>query len=189
MSVKIAFRSAGEVCRSADNMLLTAWFYAALRPAGSVLVQTDKTWRCIYSGGKERILFADCGRSREKKVCNSLKNADVVVVNLTPKKETLDTFFHENRHTSEKILYLIGDCLGETDAIGAYMEHIHRIPPEQVGWIPHNEEARQALANGAVERFVRQYRNRCVSERNRRFFKEMERNLFLLSKRAEQQKN
>lgn len=113
MSVKIAFRSAGEVCRSADNMLLTAWFYAALRPAGSVLVQTDKTWRCIYSGGKERILFADCGRSREKKVCNSLKNADVVVVNLTPKKRRWIRFFMKTGILRKKFFILSETASGK----------------------------------------------------------------------------
>ena len=79
MSVKIAFWGMEESCHITENMIVMSWLLAKIRPAHSIFVHRENGWQCIFSGGKDRILFADCGCGRDKKTQNSLKNADVIV--------------------------------------------------------------------------------------------------------------
>ena len=78
MSVKIAFWGMEESCHITENMIVMSWLLAKIRPAHSIFVHRENGWQCIFSGGKDRILFADCGCGRDKKTQNSLKNADVM---------------------------------------------------------------------------------------------------------------
>lgn len=187
MAVKIAFWSTKSAVGTAENMLLTAWFCVGKGLRESVLVQQESVWRCISSGSGEKILFADCGNARDQKTLNSLKNADIIVVNLRPEREELDAFFQENRCISEKVIYLIGNDGGETQEMFAYIEHMYRIPANRIGRILHNEELGEAFRRGVPERFVIQKNHNYMTEQNRRFFREMERNWLILWKRLEQQ--
>ena len=82
MSVKIAFWGMEESCHITENMIVMSWLLAKIRPAHSIFVHRENGWQCIFSGGKDRILFADCGCGRDKKTQNSLKNADVIVAGI-----------------------------------------------------------------------------------------------------------
>ena len=82
MSVKIAFWGMEESCHITENMIVMSWILAKIRPAHSNYVQRENGWQCIFSGGKDRILFADCGCGRDKKTQNSLKNTDVIVAGI-----------------------------------------------------------------------------------------------------------
>lgn len=84
MSVKIAFWGMEESCHITENMIVMSWLLAKIRPAHSIFVHRENGWQCIFSGGKDRILFADCGCGRDKKTQNSLKNADVIVAGSIP---------------------------------------------------------------------------------------------------------
>lgn len=79
---KIAFWGMEESCYITENMIVMSWLLAKIRPAHSIFVHRENGWQCIFSGGKDRILFADCGCGRDKKTQNSLKNADVIVAGI-----------------------------------------------------------------------------------------------------------
>lgn len=71
---KIAFWGMEESCHITENMIVMSWLLAKIRPAHSIFVHRENGWQCIFSGGKDRILFADCGCGRDKKTQNSLKS-------------------------------------------------------------------------------------------------------------------
>ena len=82
MSVKIAFWGMDKSFHTTEIMAVMACLLVKSRPACNVLVQRENGWQCIFSGGKEKILLADCGYGRDKKTQNSLKKADIIVAGM-----------------------------------------------------------------------------------------------------------
>lgn len=107
MSVKIAFWGMEESCHITENMIVMSWLLAKIRPAHSIFVHRENGWQCIFSGGKDRILFADCGCGRDKKTQNSLKNADVIVAGIHTYPSEWQEIIHNFTVRHKKVLYLV----------------------------------------------------------------------------------
>lgn len=189
MSVKIAFWSLEAEAATTTNMLLLAWMYAGKKPEQSILVNTGQKWNCIYHAGTERILFADCGNRKDEKTYRSLRNADVIVVNLNPEQPAQNLLFLKQNYLVSNCVFLIGKFRGEPAGEQKKLEQIHRLDTAGVGWIPYNGELEYAMLHGNIMKFISKYRNGETEQRNRCLFRELERNLFLLRKQLEQRKN
>lgn len=187
MSVKIAFCGRERACGTTVNMLLTAYCYAGIYPAAQVLVQRQSGWCCIQKGNAAcKIMFADCGNGQEKKAGNSLRKADLIVMNIRPQKELLDLFFVENiRSFAHRRLLLVSGYLGEETGDRQSMEQFYRANMEHTGWVPYSAELELAYRRDAIGQFVNRNIREQQTERNAAFFREVQRNLFLLCRQIE----
>lgn len=203
MAIKIAFWSRERACGTTVNMLLMAEFYAKRYPMAHVMIQQNGSWHSLseetslrtdpgterVDGSKQKVMFVDCGNARDKKTYNSLKNADIVVENVAPTKERLESLILEKPPVSfQNHLFLIGNYQGEAEADREYFCHIYRRNEQTTGWVPYNSELEAALKRAALSGFFRRNWKTQTTERNARLFTEMERNLFLLAKLLEQKK-
>ena len=158
MSVKIAFWGMEESCHITENMIVMSWLLAKIRPAHSIFVHRENGWQCIFSGGKDRILFADCGCGRDKKTQNSLKNADVIVAGIHTYPSEWQEIIHNFpvRHT--KVLYLVEGYALHASRLKTDMMDRYRIAPEQIGYIPQNGELEWVSAQGKIDNFMKSWR-------------------------------
>lgn len=189
MSVKIAFWSMEPSCHTRENMFLMASLLAKKKPEFSIVVQRDTGWKCIFEGGKERIIFADCGCGRDKKIQNSLRSADLVVVSVQSYQNEWENIRYDFKLKPKKVLYLIEGYALHAQHMRAEMEHTYRIASEQIGYVPQNSELEWASEQGHLENFAERWRRTSRSEQNNNFFGEMEHNLFLLIRQLEQKEN
>ena len=94
-------------------------------------------WLAVYfSGGKDRILFADCGCGRDKKTQNSLKNADVIVAGIHTYPNEWQEIIHNFTVRHKKVLYLVEGYALHASRLKTDMMDRYRIAPEQIGYIP-----------------------------------------------------
>lgn len=160
-----------------------------IRPAHSIFVHRENGWQCIFSGGKDRILFADCGCGRDKKTQNSLKNADVIVAGIHTYPSEWQEIIHNFTVRHKKVLYLVEGYALHASRLKTDMMDRYRIAPEQIGYIPQNGELEWVSAQGKIDNFMKSWRQKSRTERNENFFEEMEHNLFLLMKQMEKNEN
>ena len=189
MSVKIAFWGMEESCHITENMIVMSWLLAKIRPAHSIFVHRENGWQCIFSGGKDRILFADCGCGRDKKTQNSLKNADVIVAGIHTYPSEWQEIIHNFTVRHKKVLYLVEGYALHASRLKTDRMDRYRIAPEQIGYIPQNGELEWVSAQGKIDNFMKSWRQKSRTERNENFFEEMEHNLFLLMKQMEKNEN
>jgi len=149
----------------------------------------ENGWQCIFSGGKDRILFADCGCGRDKKTQNSLKNADVIVAGIHTYPSEWQEIIHNFTVRHKKVLYLVEGYALHASRLKTDMMDRYRIAPEQIGYIPQNGELEWVSAQGKIDNFMKSWRQKSRTERNENFFEEMEHNLFLLMKQMEKNEN
>ena len=171
-----------ESCHITENMIVMSWLLAKIRPAHSIFVHRENGWQCIFSGGKDRILFADCGCGRDKKTQNSLKNADVIVAGIHTYPSEWQEIIHNFTVRHKKVLYLVEGYALHASRLKTDMMDRYRIAPEQIGYIPQNGELEWVSAQGKIDNFMKSWRQKSRTERNENFFEEMEHNLFLLMK-------
>lgn len=168
---------------------LMSWLLAKIRPAHSIFVHRENGWQCIFSGGKDRILFADCGCGRDKKTQNSLKNADVIVAGIHTYPSEWQEIIRNFTVRHKKVLYLVEGYALHASRLKTDMMDRYRIAPEQIGYIPQNGELEWVSAQGKIDNFMKSWRQKSRTERNENFFEEMEHNLFLLMKQMEKNEN
>lgn len=189
MSVKIAFWGMEKSFHTTAAMIVMAELLAKSRPAYDIFIQRKNGWQCIFSGGKERILFADCGYGRDKKIQNSLKKADIIVVGTHSYQEEYGDMICSFARKQKKVLYLIEGYIPHVRQMKTELVHMYRIAPEQIGCIPQNGELEWAAHREKIDNFIRMWKQKSETERNKSFFEEMEANLFLLMKQIEQIEN
>ena len=154
-----------------------------------IFVHRENGWQCIFSGGKDRILFADCGCGRDKKTQNSLKNADVIVAGIHTYPSEWQEIIRNFTVRHKKVLYLVEGYALHASRLKTDMMDRYRIAPEQIGYIPQNGELEWVSAQGKIDNFMKSWRQKSRTERNENFFEEMEHNLFLLMKQMEKNEN
>ena len=159
------------------------------RTKHSIFVHRENGWQCIFSGGKDRILFADCGCGRDKKTQNSLKNADVIVAGIHTYPSEWQEIIRNFTVRHKKVLYLVEGYALHASRLKTDMMDRYRIAPEQIGYIPQNGELEWVSAQGKIDNFMKSWRQKSRTERNENFFEEMEHNLFLLMKQMEKNEN
>ena len=189
MSVKIAFWGMEKSFHTTASMIVMAELLAKSRPAYDIFVQYKNGWQCIFSGGKEKILFADCGYGRDKKIQNSLKKADIIVAGAHSYPDGCGDMICSFARKQKKVLYLIEGYAFYVSQMKNDMVHTYRIAPEQIGYIPQNGELEWVSQQGKMDNFIRLWKQKSETERNKSFFEEMEENLFLLMKQIEQIEN
>ncbi len=189
MSVKIAFWGMEKSFHTTEIMIVMADLLAKCRPGYDILVQQKNGWQCIFSGGKERILFADCGYGGEKKIQNSLKKADIIVTGICSYPIEWEDMIRRFVREKKQVFYLIEGYALYADQMKSEMVHRYRIAPEQIGYIPQNGELEWVSEQGKIDNFIRSWRRKSETERNESFFGEMQSNLFLLMKQIEKKEN
>ena len=189
MSVKIAFWGMDKSFHTTEIMAVMACLLAKSRPACNVLVQRENGWQCIFSGGKEKILLADCGYGRDKKTQNSLKKADIIVAGMQLYPSEWEDMIRNFARKQKKVLYLIEGYAFYVSQMKNDMVHTYRIAPEQIGYIPQNGELEWVSQQGKMDNFIRLWKQKSETERNKIFFEEMGSNLFLLRKQIEKIEN
>ena len=189
MSVKIAFWGMDKSFHTTEIMAVMACLLAKSRPACNVLVQRENGWQCIFSGGKEKILLADCGYGRDKKTQNSLKKADIIVAGMQSYPSEWEDMIRNFVRKQKKVLYLIEGYAFYARQMKNDMVHTYRIAPEQIGYIPQNGELEWVSQQGKMDNFIRLWKQKSETERNKIFFEEMGSNLFLLRKQIEKIEN
>lgn len=189
MSVKIAFWGMDQSFHTTEIMAVMACLLAKSRPACNVLVQRENGWQCIFSGGKEKILLADCGYGRDKKTQNSLKKADIIVAGMQSYPNEWEDMIRNFARKQKKVLYLIEGYAFYARQMKNDMVHTYRIAPEQIGYIPQNGELEWVSQQGKMDNFIRLWKQKSETERNKMFFEEMGSNLFLLRKQIEKIEN
>lgn len=189
MSVKIAFWGMDQSFHTTGIMAVMACLLAKSRPACNVLVQRENGWQCIFSGGKEKILLADCGYGRDKKTQNSLKKADIIVAGMQSYPSEWEDMIRNFARKQKKVLYLIEGYAFYARQMKNDMVHTYRIAPEQIGYIPQNGELEWVSQQGKMDNFIRLWKQKSETERNKIFFEEMGSNLFLLRKQIEKIEN
>ena len=189
MSVKIAFWGMDKSFHTTEIMAVMACLLAKSRPACNVLVQRENGWQCIFSGGKEKILLADCGYGRDKKTQNSLKKADIIVAGMQSYPSEWEDMIRNFARKQKKVLYLIEGYAFYARQMKNDMVHTYRIAPEQIGYIPQNGELEWVSQQGKMDNFIRLWKQKSETERNKIFFEEMGSNLFLLRKQIEKIEN
>lgn len=185
MSVKIAFWGMEKSFHTTEIMIVMADLLAKRRPGYDILVQRKNGWQCIFSGGKEKILFADCGYGGEKKIQNSLKKADIIVTGICSYPIGWEDMIRRFVREKKQVFYLIEGYALYADKMKSEMVHRYRIAPEQIGYIPQNGELEWVSEQGKIDNFIRSWRRKSETERNESFFGEMQSNLFLLMKQIE----
>lgn len=103
---------------------------------------------------KAKFAVCDCGTGLKGKRRHFLWHADLVVVNLKPRKHCIEHFFEEDFHIAKKMMFLLDGYDGGEDAGMAYMKRVYRIEPEQVIVIPYNSAFYQALERGKSDAFI-----------------------------------
>ena len=89
----------------------------------------------------------------------------------------------------KKVLYLIEGYVPHVRQMKTDLVHMYRIAPEQIGCIPQNGELEWVSDQEKIDNFIRLWKQKSETERNKSFFEEMEENLFLLMKQIEQIEN
>ena len=189
MSVKIAFWGMEKSFHTTASMIVMAELLAKSRPAYDIFVQHKNGWQCIFSSGKEKILFADCGYGRDKKIQNSLKKADIIVAGAHSYPDGCGDMICSLTRRQKKVLYLIEGYVPHVRQMKTDLVHMYRIAPEQIGCIPQNGELEWVSDQEKIANFIRLWKQKSETERNKIFFEEMEENLFLLMKQIEQIEN
>lgn len=188
MSVKIAFWGMDKSFHTTEIMAVMACLLAKSRPACNVLVQRENGWQCIFSGGKEKILLADCGYGRDKKTQNSLKKADIIVAGMQSYPSEWEDMIRNFVRKQKKVLYLIEGYAFYARQMKNDMVHTYRIAPEQIGYIPQNGELEWVSQQGKMDNFIRLWKQKSETERNKIFLKKWDQICFFSENRSKKLK-
>ena len=122
-----------------------------------------------------KIAVSDCGTGFSGRRRHFLWHADLAVVNLRSKKESIARFFAEDFHVARRTMFLLEARDGEEGVDAEYLCRMYRIPSERAAVIPYNPAFAEALRRGAGERFIRKQHTEPVTFENEQFIRSVKR--------------
>ena len=151
--------SENTVLRYAENFLGKKLFYL---PAGGTRNQEMLEYRlereCVRTikfleqyGDLVLVDTAAAPLASSRKI---LRQADLVVVNLSQNKQMLDHFFRNYSDIRKKAFYLIGNYDEGSELTRGEVIKRYEIPGSQLGIIPHNVQFSDALSDGELIPFL-----------------------------------
>lgn len=96
-----------------------------------------------------------------------LRQADIIVVNLSQNRQMLDHFFRNYSDVRQKAFYLIGNYDRESELTRAQIINTYQIPGSRLGIIPHNVQFSDAVSDGMLIPFL--LKNYNCGEDNRNY--------------------
>lgn len=146
--------------------------------ANNTVQAAKRAGRLTNAADDKELLFLDCGNRQDAKAEKLMRQADLVVVNLTQERSVLDSFFLNHIHIAEKFVFLLGNYSTFSGCDRTMIEHIYRVCPMNLGVIPYNNEFCYAYEKGKISDFLR----RCPESdfKNREFFREVRLSLHIL---------
>ncbi len=151
--------SENTVLRYAENFLGKKLFYL---PAGGTRNQEMLEYRlerdCVRTikfleqyGDLVLVDTAAAPLASSRKI---LRQADLVVVNLSQNRQMLDHFFRNYSEIRKKAFYLIGNYDEGSELTRGEVIKRYEIPGSQLGIIPHNVQFSDALSDGELIPFL-----------------------------------
>lgn len=151
--------SENTVMRYAENFLGKKLFYL---PAGGTRNQEMLEYRlerdCVRTikfleqyGDLVLVDTAAAPLASSRKI---LRQADLVVVNLSQNRQMLDHFFRNYSEIRKKAFYLIGNYDEGSELTRGEVIKRYEIPGSQLGIIPHNVQFSDALSDGKLIPFL-----------------------------------
>lgn len=122
-----------------------------------------------------KIAVSDCGTGFSGRRRHFLWHADLAVVNLRSKKESIARFFAEDFHVARRAMFLLENRDGEEGVDAAYLCRMYRIPPERVAVIPYNPMFAEAIRRGVGEDFIRSQHTEPETFENEQFIRSVKR--------------
>lgn len=146
--------------------------------ANHTVQAAKRAGRFTNAADDNELLFLDCGNRQDAKAEKLMRQADLVVVNLTQERNVLDSFFLNHIHLAGKVVFLVGNYSEFSGCDRATIEHIYRVCPMNLGVIPYNNEFCHAYEKGKISDFLR----RCPESnfKNQEFFREVRLSLHIL---------
>lgn len=123
--------------------------------ANHTVQAAKRAGRFTNAADDKELLFLDCGNRQDAKAEKLMRQADIVVVNLTQERNVLDSFFLNHIHIAEKFVFLLGNYSTFWGCDRATIEHIYRVCPMNLGVIPYNNEFFYAYEKGKISDFLR----------------------------------
>jgi hypothetical protein len=171
--MKVAFWGEASGSGTTSNMLVMTELLAHGTKRGQAGICMDT-----------RHMFVDCGCRRDEQTKMTLRQADLVVINVKQSNRMLDDFFLEYGTVPKHCFFLISRYFKESAYNRQNIEQIYRISRRRMGVIPYNSEFRYACEQGKQQNFVqRGYINKWTgSQQNRDFFRAVRRAAYDLQK-------
>ena len=127
------------------------------------------------------LTFIDCGNGEDELSASLLQQADVVVVNFSQERHSLDHYFEERHSYQGKALYLVNHYQQESVYNKKNLNRIYRLQDSELAVIPENPFFRHASDKGQIERFIRRHIRFNLFDQQFYFMKElMQASLLLL---------
>lgn len=124
--------------------------------------------------------FYDCGNRLDTGTRRQIKEAGLVVVNMSQRSKEWDNFGTGYPFPRENALYLIADYFDGNPINRKAIEKNYRVDAGKIGIIPYNNEFYYAVKQGKISDFL--HRGVWQSEKNKMLREELERTLFLFFK-------
>lgn len=129
-------------------------------------------------------VFIDCGNRTDDYARKVLREADVSVLNMSQRAETIGDFYRNPPRIYGKTFFLVGNYFAEELYNRKDLERLYRVEENRLGAIPYNPQLQEAGRMGRLEQGVERYIDHGQKGKNVEFEKELVRTTNLILKLA-----